>query len=275
MTRFLVPLAIIASVVTTRCLAEVKVCNDYREVVYVALGWVDAGDTKTTGWWSVATGECKIVDDRPLRSPHYLHVQTASKKWVTIGRSGAAAPTGGVKLAVSDQQFDYAHSQTVATNDYWALFEDISKAAGRNRSVAYRVLNDGTHAEATYYDAVAPAPSTAKKPSGQFMDSLDKSMGEIKDNLTGISESRAGLDAYKRGQYQEALDHFTRALVGSTSAVDYYNRGLAYYQLKQYQSAARDFEQANRMDKAFADAQEMWRRTQEAMLQQEGFQRVK
>ena len=46
-------LALVAPGVAT---AEIKVCNLYKEAVFVALGWVEGGDTQTQGWWQVDTG---------------------------------------------------------------------------------------------------------------------------------------------------------------------------------------------------------------------------
>ena len=41
--------------------ADFTVCNQYRELIYVAYGYDDGIDWVSEGWWSVDPGQCTVV----------------------------------------------------------------------------------------------------------------------------------------------------------------------------------------------------------------------
>jgi hypothetical protein len=127
--------------------AEVQVCNEYREPLFVAIGWIEKGDTRTKGWWRVDTGACVVVDNRPLQRPHYFHLETS---WHPLPNGSRTQQEWGnsLKLAVGKigETFDFVHSQTIAADDNTAMFGNLdeSQIEGPIVHVTLTINADGT-----------------------------------------------------------------------------------------------------------------------------------
>jgi Protein of unknown function (DUF1036) len=130
-------------------LAEIQVCNLYKEAVFVALGWVEDGDTQTQGWWQVDTGKCVIVDKRTLRTPHYFHAETS---WRSDGAGHKLQQEwgSGKTLAVGADNFQFSHAQVVDAKDTRAEFMDLTANMNGFKSLIYTILADGVDTLRSY-----------------------------------------------------------------------------------------------------------------------------
>ena len=65
------------TVTSVAAIAEVEICNQFPQAVYVAVGYRDSRDVVTSGWWQVGSGACKVVDSRRIVASYYIHAHTA------------------------------------------------------------------------------------------------------------------------------------------------------------------------------------------------------
>ena len=139
----------LALVTSAVAIAEVKVCNEFAQPVFVAIGWMENGDTQTQGWWQVNARQCVIVDKRTLQSPHYFHAETS---WQSDGHGSKSQHTWGKgkTLAVGADNFKYVHAQNVEPNDNRAEFADLAANVTGFKSVTYVIKADGIQVDKTY-----------------------------------------------------------------------------------------------------------------------------
>ena len=124
--------ALLCVVLFGSAVAEVKVCNDYHETVWVAIGWVENHDTRTEGWWRVNTRSCVVVDDRPLQRPHYVYAET---NWRDLPGGTRIRQFWGDKVQLvvgAEDSFKYQHAQTISLNDRTVLFKDLAAGVERH-----------------------------------------------------------------------------------------------------------------------------------------------
>ena len=142
MKKIAVPGACLALIAPDVATAEIKVCNLYKEAVFVALGWVEDGDMQTQGWWQVDTGTCVIVDKRTLRTPHYFHAETS---WRSDGSGHKFQQEwgSGKTFAVGADNFQFSHAQVVDAKDTRAEFQDLTANMNGFKSLTYTILSDG------------------------------------------------------------------------------------------------------------------------------------
>jgi len=131
--------------------ADVKVCNEYRDPVWVAIGWIENHDTRTRGWYEVKTGACAVVDDRALQKPHYIYAET---NWRDVSGGGRTMESWGGKgqlVVGAGDSFNYVHAQTVSRNDRTVGFKDLAATVdGTINHVVYRLHPDGINTTTEY-----------------------------------------------------------------------------------------------------------------------------
>ena len=119
-------------------IAEVEVCNQFPRTVYVALGYQNSRNTVTSGWWKVLSGDCRVVDDRPVTAPFFIHAHTA---WSNNVRYSWGK---GKRLAVSSKAFTYPNADQTRASDRWEEFSQILDKTDRFSSLTYTIVDAST-----------------------------------------------------------------------------------------------------------------------------------
>jgi uncharacterized membrane protein len=118
--------------------AEVTVCNKFRDAIYVAIGYRTASDFETRGWWAVKPGACRLIDERPVKMPYYIHAHTTR-------RNGVRYAWGkGTALAVSSDSFKYARANQIASRDRVEQFTKVSDGTDGKTKITYTILDAGS-----------------------------------------------------------------------------------------------------------------------------------
>jgi len=116
-------------------IAEVEVCNQFPQTVYVAVGYQDYRNTVTSGWWKIRSGACKVVDDQPVTTPYYIHAHTA---W----RNNTRYSWGkGKRLAVSSKAFTYRNATRIRKNNRWEEFTRLADKTDQFSSLTYTIVD--------------------------------------------------------------------------------------------------------------------------------------
>lgn len=127
--------------------AEVKVCNQYPETVYAAVGYQTATGVTTEGWWKIASGKCTLVYDKPVSDPFYIHSHTAW--WMGEKRIRTRRQWGGdERLAVNRLGFHRDQANVVETGDAHEELKFMNKdelGNGRTYDIEYTIESDGTY----------------------------------------------------------------------------------------------------------------------------------
>lgn len=126
------------TLISLSAIAEVKVCNQFSQTVYVAVGYHDSRQTVTSGWWKVRSGACRIVDDGPVTAPYFIHAHTAWKNQVRYSWGK------GKRLAVSSQAFTERNANHIRTGDRWEEFSRIADPTDQFSSLTYTIVNAST-----------------------------------------------------------------------------------------------------------------------------------
>ena len=86
--------------------AELLVCNQSLDVLNIALGFGEAGEFHTEGWWSVGANRCSSVVKVPLSNRYYyIYVEDVF---------GQAVLSGEVPACVDEKRFS-----VVGVADCW------------------------------------------------------------------------------------------------------------------------------------------------------------
>ena len=118
--------------------AEVEVCNQFPQAVYVAVGYRDARDTVTSGWWQVGSGACKVVDGRRVVAPYYIHAHTA---WLNNVRHSWGK---GKRLVVSSDAFTRPGADRPIAGGRLEEFSQVIDGSGDFGSLTYTIVDAST-----------------------------------------------------------------------------------------------------------------------------------
>lgn len=126
------------AITSVSAMAEVEVCNQFPQAVYVAVGYQDSRDTVTSGWWKVGSGACKVVVDHSVATPYYIHAHTAWKNNVRYSWGK------GKRLAVSSEAFSRPNAERTGTGDRSEEFSKVMDGTGKFSSFTYTIVDAST-----------------------------------------------------------------------------------------------------------------------------------
>jgi uncharacterized membrane protein len=140
----IVALLMVLPSVTAR--AELTICNEYDQKVFVAAGSQQSNTVRTMGWWEVAPGQCRIINAGKVMIPTYVHVET-EKMPARAGSFMQYMWGEGRKLVVGTTKFQRENAHQPQPGDLLAEFADVTKGlVGNFAGVTYYVRDSGGEA---------------------------------------------------------------------------------------------------------------------------------
>jgi hypothetical protein len=126
MRTFATILVLLGAFLSAPARADLTICNEFDETVFVAAGSQRNNVVWTMGWWEVAPGQCHTINSGHVISPTYVHVETESKD-LPGDRSFSVTWGTGRKLVVGTTKFERQNADQPLPGDRIAEFTDVTE----------------------------------------------------------------------------------------------------------------------------------------------------
>ena len=162
MRRFATILVILVAFSSALAWADLTICNEFDQTLFVAAGSQRNNVVWTMGWWEVAPGQCHTINSGSVISPTYVHAETQGKE--LPGDKSISVTWGtGRKLVVGTTKFERQNADQPLPGDRIEEFSDVTKDLfGRFAEITYYFRDRGAQAQLRCY----PGDHSVRRRSG-------------------------------------------------------------------------------------------------------------